>query len=90
MQPTLRIINCPCCNRVLYTLASEKSRGKDTWRLTQDSPMIKKDPQGVFMMCARCGKRIALVMADELESPGFELAAHQDCGDDTSFPRGKA
>lgn len=81
MERTLRIINCPCCGSVLYTLRLEGTSGTKTWRLTKDSPSIKADHLGSFMNCARCAKRITLTIGDELQSPGFEVAPLQDCGD---------
>ena len=77
---TLKIVNCPCCKSVLYTLTPDPSKSPHTWRLSKDSPMIRKDGEASFMKCGRCGKRIALVMADELPTPGFKLAPGQNCG----------
>lgn len=79
MQSTLRIIHCPCCKSVLYSLTANESTGKRTWRLTRDSPAVRTDPQGRFMHCPRCARRIELDMGDELESPGFQVAPQQDC-----------
>ena len=80
MERTLRIINCPCCKSILYALKLDTRNDKEMWRLSQDSPMLRNDANGAFMMCSRCNKRIRLRMSDELESPGFELSSEQDCG----------
>ena len=79
MERTLRIINCPCCGSVLYALRLDESGATKTWRLSKDSPAIRKDAQGSHMNCARCAKRIGIAMGDELESPGFQVAAEQPC-----------
>ena len=79
MEPTLKIVTCPCCKSVLYTLKTDDEADSVTWRLTPDSPTMRKDPQGSFMNCPRCGRRIALAVSDELESPGFRLSARQNC-----------
>jgi hypothetical protein len=76
---TLKIVNCPCCKSVLYTLTPHVSNGKPTWRLSKDSPTIRKDGEGSFMKCGRCGKRIGLV-GDAQQSSGFRLAPGQNCG----------
>jgi hypothetical protein len=55
------------------------SSGRNSWRLTKDSPSIRRDAQGSFMKCPRCAKRIGLALGDELPSPGFEVAPQQDC-----------
>lgn len=79
MEPTIRIIACPCCKGVLYTLRSETTvGGRGPWRLGKESPAIKKDQHGNFMICPRCAKHIDLVFADELESPGFRVAEKEN------------
>lgn len=75
---TLKIVNCPCCKSVLYTLTPDAAKGPPNWRLSKDSPTIRKDAAGSFMKCGRCGKRIALVMGEELS--GLKLAPGQSCG----------
>jgi len=77
MDPTLKIVPCPCCKSVLYTLKPKDESDSVTWRLTADSPTIRKDPQGSFMNCPRCARRIALASGDE--SPGFRLSPKQHC-----------
>lgn len=79
MERTLRIINCPCCASVLYALRLDEAGEAKTWRLSKDSPALRKDAQGAYMNCARCARRIGLAMADELESPGFRVADEQPC-----------
>jgi hypothetical protein len=80
-DPTLKVVNCPFCRSVLYTLACDESSEPPTWRLTKDAPTIRSDRGGAFIRCARCQRRVALVMGDELESPGFELAPRQHCAE---------
>ena len=73
-------MNCPCCKAVLYTLSPEVTRGgNQKWRLTQDSPAVRKDAKGSYVSCGRCRNRIAVEPA-EGQGQGFVLAAKQECG----------
>ncbi len=80
MEPTLRVVRCPCCKGPLYTLSTLSPRAEAGWQLTKDSPQIQKDRDGPFMKCARCSRRIAIVrMRKKPGTPDFEVAANQKC-----------
>ncbi len=80
MEPTLRVVRCPCCKRPLYTLSTLSPRGEAGWQLTKDSPPLQKDRNGPFMKCPRCSRRIAIVKNRKAPGvPEFQVAANQKC-----------
>ena len=80
MEPTIRVVRCPCCKKPLYTLSTVTPRATQGWRFTRDSPPVQKDKDGPFMKCRQCSRRIALVKPRAAEgAPDFEVAANQKC-----------
>jgi hypothetical protein len=79
VEPTLKIVRCPCCSKPLYTLSTLSPSAKDGWELTKDSPPVQQDNDGPYMKCARCSRRIALVRQKAKGSPGFRVATGQKC-----------
>jgi len=79
MEPTLRLVRCPCCSKPLYTLATLSPSARDGWELTKDSPPVKQDNDGPYMKCAQCSRRIALVRQKAKGAFGFRVATGQKC-----------
>ena len=79
MEPTLRLVRCPCCTKPLYTLSTLSPSARDGWQLTGDSPPIQQDKDGPYMKCPQCLRRVALVRQKAKGAPGFQVVAGQKC-----------
>ncbi len=80
MEPTVRVVRCPCCRNPLYTLSTLSPRAAQGWQLTKDSPQVQKDKDGPFMKCPQCSRRIAIVKGRKAEgAPEFEVVPNQKC-----------
>jgi DNA-directed RNA polymerase subunit RPC12/RpoP len=80
MEPTIRVVRCPCCKGPLYTLSTVSPRGEAGWQLANGGPELQQDRDGPFMKCPRCSRRIAIVK--NRKSPGappFEVVVNQKC-----------
>jgi hypothetical protein len=76
-EPTIRVVRCPCCRALLYTLSTVSGGG---WELTEDSPRIKHDKDGPYMKCAKCSRRIALLKNRPGKGePAFHVVPNQKC-----------
>lgn len=78
MEPTQRLVRCPCCKAPLYTLTTVKPGGQAGWELAKDSPPIEKDDNGPYMKCRHCSRRIGVVK-DGRSPAGFRVPPGQKC-----------
>ena len=79
MEPTIRVVTCPCCKNILYAFELDKSKTGGKWQITKDSPAIRSDSEGNFMKCANCSKRVAI---EKVSGSGIErwtVSAAQKC-----------
>jgi hypothetical protein len=60
MEPTIRVVTCPCCRKILYAFERDATKKKEAWEITKDSPAIQDDSEGHFMKCASCSRRVAV------------------------------
>ena len=79
MEPTLRAVLCPCCRNLLYALEMAHAKDKASWTLAKGSPAIQADPEGDFLRCPRCSKRVALEKNPSGSGLEWGLAAIQKC-----------
>ena len=79
MEPTLRMVRCPCCRKPLYTLSTLAPSGDKGWELTKDSPPVERDRDGPYVKCRQCSRRIALVRGRAKGAFAYEVAASQKC-----------
>lgn len=79
-EPTIRVVRCPCCRSLLYSLSTMEPGGVAGWQLTKDSPEVKHDKDGPYMKCPKCSRRVALLKSKP--SPGeppIQVARNQKC-----------
>jgi hypothetical protein len=79
MEPTIRVVTCPCCKNILYAFERHATKKSETWKITKDSPVIQNDSEGHFMKCGNCSKRVAI---EKVTGSGIErwtVAAIQKC-----------
>jgi len=79
MEPTIRVITCPCCKKILYAFERDAAKKGETWKITQDSPAIQDDSEGHFMKCRSCSKRIAVEKAAGSGIERWTVSAAQKC-----------
>ena len=79
METTIRVINCPCCNKMLYALGLDKTDTGATWQITKDSPAIQHDNEGSFVKCSHCSKRVAVEEVSALGKARWLVSANQSC-----------
>lgn len=79
MEQTIRVMNCPCCKKLLYALEMYKSEKDAAWIVTKDSPTIQSDDEGHFMKCGNCSRRIAIEKASALGVERWMIASRQNC-----------
>ena len=79
METTLRVVNCPCCNKMLYALGLDRTDTGATWQITKDSPAIQQDNEGHFVKCSHCSKRVALEKISVEGHPRWLVSAKQKC-----------
>ena len=79
MEPTIRVVLCPCCKKILYAFERDAKKKGETWTITQDSPAIQSDGEGHFMKCASCSKRVAVEKASGSGIERWTVAAAQKC-----------
>lgn len=79
MEPTIRVVTCPCCKSMLFALEMDKADARAGWQITKDSPELKKDGDGHYMKCGTCSKRIALERISGMGMDSWRLAAAQNC-----------
>jgi len=79
MDTTLRVVNCPCCKRMLYALGLDKTDAGATWQITKDSPEIQQDGEGYFAKCGNCSKRIAIEKVSAQGADRWMVSARQPC-----------
>ena len=78
-EPTIRVVRCPCCKALLYTL-STVAGGSGGWELTEDSPRVRHDKDGPYMKCAKCSRRIALLRNRPGKGePPYHVVPNQKC-----------
>jgi hypothetical protein len=80
MDETLRAVVCPCCRKILCALQFNDKLGR--WAFSDDSPVLKKDKDKLYMTCGKCRRRIAFVANPGSVTP-FELASVQECRGNT-------
>ena len=79
MEPTIRVVTCPCCKQILYAFARDASKKQETWEITNDSPAIQNDSEGHFMKCRNCSKRVAVEKTTGSGIERWTVSAAQKC-----------
>ena len=79
METTLRVVNCPCCMKMLYALGLDKTREGASWQMTPDSPAVQNDAEGHFIMCGSCRKRVAIEEVSAAGHARWVVSAKQKC-----------
>ena len=60
MEPTLRVILCPHCRKLLYALSLDDESVGTRWHITPDSPPVQHSGEGHFVECRHCASKIAV------------------------------
>lgn len=79
METTLRVVNCPCCKRILYALSLDRADDTATWNMTKDSPDVRQDGEGYFLRCDHCMKRITIEKVGPLGKGRWLVSKGQKC-----------
>jgi len=79
MEPTIRVVTCPCCKKILYAFERDATQKQETWHITKDSPAIQDDSEGHFMKCRSCSKRISVEKAHGSGIERWTVSAVQKC-----------
>jgi hypothetical protein len=79
METTLRVVNCPCCKKMLYALSLDRADSGAAWQMTKDSPDVRFDSEGYFVRCDHCMKRIAIEQTTAEGKARWLIARKQDC-----------
>jgi hypothetical protein len=79
MEPTIRAITCPCCRQFLYALEMDTANKAEGWKMTADSPPVREDPDGYFMKCGQCSKRVAIEKISRFGVDTWAISAAQKC-----------
>jgi hypothetical protein len=79
METTLRVINCPCCMKMLYALELEKGKPSAAWHMTKDSPAVRRDAEGYYVTCSSCQKRVSIEEVIGAGKPRWVVSARQKC-----------
>ena len=79
-EPTIRVVRCPCCKSLLYSLSTVSPGGEHGWELTKDSPEVKHDKDGPYMRCPKCARRVALLKNKPGKGePPVQVVRNQKC-----------
>ena len=58
MEPTLRVILCPHCRKLLYALSHADESARTRWQVTPDSPPVQRGRDGHFVECRHCATKV--------------------------------
>jgi uncharacterized protein YbaR (Trm112 family) len=76
---TLRVVNCPCCKKMLFALSLDRSDAGATWQMTKDSPDVRQDREGNYLRCDNCMKRVAIEQAGPAGHARWIVSKLQKC-----------